>query len=415
MGTSLPEYRWLWPSALAADPAGPLPARRSTRDWIVDTVCFGLAITFTILMTKDLLSGGTPTMAAEWADSPAWLTVTDGVASVIASIGLWWRRRFLTPLALYLGVLSYFSLASGIALLIVVFTVAVHRRFAVLAIYVVFVGVGCVAFSVLRPESNAGMWETFWWGMVLVVISALWGMQVRARRQLIVSWRDRAERAEAEQRLRIAQARVLERTRIAREMHDVLAHRISLLSLHAGALEFRPGAPAEEIAGAASVVRASAHQALQDLRVVISVLRTGQPEDEDSPERPQPTLSALPALAEESRAAGMRVRLDIASDPETVPSATGRAAYRIVQEALTNARKHAPGAAVRVGVSGAAGAGLSLEIRNPMPVTVPVATIPGTGVGLIGLAERALLAGGRLHHGHDDDDFVLNAWLPWPA
>ncbi|GAA1608143.1 sensor histidine kinase [Actinoplanes couchii] len=414
MRTSSPEYRWLWPSALAADPAGPVPARRSTRDWIVDTVCFALAITFAVWITRDLLHGVPPTTAAQWSPSPAWLAVTDGVASVIAAIGLWWRRRFLTPLALYVGLLAYFSLASGMALLIVVFTVAVHRRFSILAVYVVFVAFGNLTFAMLRPESNAGMWETFWWGMVLVVICALWGMQVRARRQLIVSWRDRAERAEAEQRLRIAQARVLERTRIAREMHDVLAHRISLLSLHAGALEFRPGAPPEEIAGAASVVRASAHQALQDLRAVIGVLRTGQPEDEDTPERPQPTLSALPALAEESRAAGMRVRLDILADPETVPSATGRAAYRIVQEALTNVRKHAPGAAVRVGVSGSVGDGLTLEIRNPMPVTVPVTPIPGTGVGLIGLAERALLAGGRLDHGRADDDFVLTAWLPWP-
>ena len=98
-------------------------------------------------------------------------------------------------------------------------------------------------------------------------------MFVRARRQLVVSLRDRAERAEAEQQLRVAQARQLERTRIAREMHDVLAHRISLLSLHAGALEFRPDAPPEEVARAAGVIRASAHAALQDLREVIGVLR----------------------------------------------------------------------------------------------------------------------------------------------
>ncbi|WP_430787469.1 sensor histidine kinase [Actinoplanes sp. G11-F43] len=413
MGTSLPEYRWLWPSALAADPAGPLPARRSTRDWAVDTVCFGLAIIFAVWITRDLLHGDPPSMATQWSAGPDWLIVVDGIASVIASIGLWWRRRFLTPLALYLGVLAYFSLASGMALLIVVFTVAVHRRFVVLAGYVVFVAAGSLVFALLRPESNATIWETFWWGTVSVVICALWGMLVRSRRQLIVSWRDRAERAEAEQRLRIAQARVLERTRIAREMHDVLAHRISLLSLHAGALEFRPGAPPEEIAGAASVVRASAHQALQDLRAVIGVLRAGQPEDGDTPERPQPTLSALPALADESRLAGMKVRLEMGAEFDAVPTAAGRAAYRIVQEGLTNARKHAPGAVVRVAVGGAAGSGLTIEIRNPMPVTVPAATIPGTGLGLIGLAERALLAGGWLNHGRDDDDFVLSAWLPW--
>jgi signal transduction histidine kinase len=412
VGKSSPEYRWLWPSALAADPVGPAHTRRSTRDWIVDTLCFLLAGTYAVWITVDLLGSG-PAPANSWASAPLWLIVTDAVAGAIAVAGLWWRRRFLPALATYILLVTCFSLTSGLATLIVVFTVAVHCRFAVLAGYVTLNVLTNGIFSMARPDASISSWEIFWWSTAMVVIVALWGMLVRSRRQLIVSWRDRAERAESEQRLRIAQARVVERTRIAREMHDVLAHRISLLSLHAGALEFRPGAPPEEIAGAAAVIRASAHQALQDLRAVIGVLRTGQPEDEQSPERPQPTLSALPGLADESRAAGVRVQLDLGPAPETVPAATGRAAYRIIQEGLTNARKHAPGAAVRVAVGGAAGDGLTIEIRNPMPVSVPAVPIPGTGVGLIGLAERALLAGGQLSHGRVDDDFVLTAWLPW--
>ncbi|GIF30481.1 two-component sensor histidine kinase [Actinoplanes utahensis] len=414
VGTMSVEYRWLWPSALAADPAGPLPARRSTRDWLVDTVCFVLGMGATVTITHALLYPPDGFVAAG-IGSPTWLIWVDAVASGIAAVGLWWRRRFLAPLAVYLALLSFFSPASGITLLIVVFTVAVHRPFAVLGTYVAVVLASSAVFAALMPEIVAGFWQTFAWGAVMAVFAALCGMLVRARRQLIVSWRDRAERAEAEQRLRVAQARVVERTRIAREMHDVLAHRISLLSLHAGALEFRPGAPPEEIAGAAAVVRASAHQALQDLRAVIGVLRTGQSEDEPAPERPQPTLAALAGLAEESRSAGTKVRLDVAVDPAAVPAATARAGYRIVQEGLTNARKHAPGAAVRVTVSGAPDDGLTIEIRNPLPVSVPVAPIPGTGVGLIGLAERALLAGGRLDHGRTGGEFVLTAWLPWQA
>ncbi|BEL07280.1 histidine kinase [Actinoplanes sichuanensis] len=413
MGASSPEYRWLWPSALAADPAGPLAARRSTRDWAVDSLCFLLAIAFTAWIVVELLDPASET-AKTWGTTPIWLTAVDAVASTIAAIGLWWRRRFLTALAVYSLLLTTFSMASALTQLIVVFTVGVHRRFAVLAGYTALVIAANAVFAVARPEGGLGYWEAFGWGAAINVVAALWAMIIRGRRQLIVTWRDRAERAESEQRLRVAQARVLERTRIAREMHDVLAHRISLLSLHAGALEFRPGAPPEEIAGAAAVVRSSAHQALQDLRVVIGVLRTGQPEDEQTPERPQPTLSALPTLADESRSAGNRVRLQINADPESVPAATGRAAYRIVQEGLTNARKHAHGAAVRVVVDGEPGEGLSIEVRNPMPVTVPARPIPGTGMGLIGLAERALLAGGRLDHGRVDDDFVLTAWLPWP-
>ncbi|WP_433824978.1 sensor histidine kinase [Actinoplanes sp. CA-015351] len=472
MGASLTEYRWLWPSALAADPAGPVVGRRSTRDWVVDTLCFVIGFGFAALVTSDLLQSK-PALLAGWSSVPSWVVVLDGVLSAVAAIGLWWRRRFLLPLALFALAISPFSLASGFSLSIVVFTVAVHQRFVILATYVAAtIGTNAI-FATLRPEVGAGFWETFGWGTAGLVIVALWGMLVRSRRQLIVSWRERAERAEAEQQLRVAQARVLERTRIAREMHDVLAHRISLLSLHAGALEFRPDAPPDEIAGAAAVVRASANQAMQDLRAVIGVLRTTNSADDQAPERPQPTLSALPALADESRSAGVKVRLNVTAEPDAVPVATGRAAYRIIQEGLTNARKHAPGVAVSVAVRGAAAEGLTVEVRNPMPTVLPGATIPGsanpgaaitgasspggsgsggsspgrpgsggsslgewgrggsgsggsgaggllpggavpgTGMGLIGLAERATLAGGRLAHGRHGNEFVLSAWLPW--
>ena len=191
-----------------------------------------------------------------------------------------------------------------------------------------------------------------------------WGMFVRSRRQLVLSLRDRAERAEAEQQLRVEQARQHERARIAREMHDVLAHRISLLSLHAGALEFHPDAPPEEIARAAGVIRASAHDALEDLRTVIGVLRAEA--GDGDPEPPQPTLADLPALIEESREAGMQVRFECElAEPAAVPAATGRSAYRIVQEGLTNARKHARGAAVEVTVEGTAGH--RADDRDPQP------------------------------------------------
>jgi signal transduction histidine kinase len=199
-------------------------------------------------------------------------------------------------------------------------------------------------------------------------------------------------------------------------MHDVLAHRISLLSMHAGALEFRPDADPEEIARAAGVVRASAHQALQDLREVIGVLRE-EPGD-GRPERPQPTLEALPALLEESREAGMHVSHEYrVEDLAAVPAGVGRNAYRIVQEGLTNARKHARGAAVDVTVDGAAGVGLTVEVRNRLSLAAAdVQLIPGAGTGLVGLSERTSLAGGTLEHGRTPTgDFHLRAWLPWPA
>jgi signal transduction histidine kinase len=120
----------------------------------------------------------------------------------------------------------------------------------------------------------------------------------------------------------------------------------------------------------------------------------------------------VPALVEESRRAGMTVALDFQVG-DAAPAAVGRTAYRIVQEGLTNARKHARGARVSVTVRAEPGGGLHVELRNPCPQDS--AGIPGAGAGLIGLAERARLAGGRLEHGRAGEEFTLRAWLPWPA
>jgi signal transduction histidine kinase len=198
-------------------------------------------------------------------------------------------------------------------------------------------------------------------------------------------------------------------------MHDVLAHRISLVSLHAGALEFRSDAPPDEVARAAGVIRESAHEALEDLRQVIGVLRESR--DGAEPDPPQPTLADLPGLLEESRGAGMHVASDCrVDDLGEVPDVVGRSAYRIVQEGLTNARKHAQGAAVGVRVRGSAGDGLMVEVVNPLPAGRGAGIIPGAGAGIVGLSERASLAGGRLEYGPTDaGEFRLSAWLPWAA
>ena len=197
-------------------------------------------------------------------------------------------------------------------------------------------------------------------------------------------------------------------------MHDVLAHRVSLLTLHAGALEFRPDASPEEVAEAAGVIRATAHAALEDLRGVIGVLRDG--DGGDGPEPPQPTLADIPALVEESRAAGMKVECSLTEPPGPVPDALGRTAYRVVQEGLTNARKHAPAAAVAVHVGPDAGGALVVQVTSRRPLGVAAgapSAAHGTGNGLIGLGERVALAGGALRHGPDGaGDFVLRATLP---
>ena len=379
--------------------------KRSRRDWLVDTAFFLLAVFFGLVLV-----GEAPESTSEA------LLAADFAVGSIACLALWWRRRWPVGVALALAVPATFSDMASAAVLIALFTVAVQRpRPVVAAVSAVHV-VALILFLVLRPDPDAPFLLMLAILLPLFAAVLAWGMFIRARRQLIESLRDQARWVETEKRLLVEQARQVERTQIAREMHDVLAHRISLLSMHAGALEFRPDAPAAEIAKAAGIIRDSAHQALEDLREVIGVLR--QDPDGTVSQRPQPTLADLPALVDESRQAGAHVRTDFRfPDLAGVPTAIGRSAYRIVQEGLTNARKHAPGARVDVVVDGAAGPGLTVEVRSCWPVGGPRASaIPGGGTGLVGLVERATLAGGRLEHGRTPDgDFLLRAWLPWPG
>ena len=209
-------------------------------------------------------------------------------------------------------------------------------------------------------------------------------------------------------------AREAERRGIAREMHDGLAHRLSLLSVHAGALEFHPDAPVTEIASAAEVIRTSASAALDDLREIITVLRE---EPDDAARPPQPGFGQLGDLLEESRSAGMAVdaRIDVPGAGE-LPASAGRTAYRVVQEGLTNARRHATGAPVEVSVTCDGEAGLVVEVISRAVTDasgVPPLAGAGSGTGLIGLAERLALAGGDLEHRTTPGgDFVLRAMLP---
>jgi signal transduction histidine kinase len=392
-------------SALVApDEDEQAPPRRSQRDWIVDVSLFVLAAVFGALAVTDAVDRG--------LEAP--LLVFDVIGGAALCIALFWRRRWPLALGLASVPMQAFSSSAGVAALILLFTVAAYRRWQLAALIGGLQLAMLPVFRSLQPNDNS---LPPWAYYVLVVLAmtavVLSGMFVRGRRQ---SRQERVRHAEAEQHLLVEQARHAERTRIAREMHDVLAHRISLLSLHAGALEFRPDAPPDEVARAAAVIRASAHQALDDLRMVIGILRDGA--EGDAPQPPQPTLATLPKLLEESRAAGMRLHADLrVADLATVPDPVGRHALRIVQEALTNARKHAPSASVDLRLEGAPGEGLTIEVRNPAPVLAAAKPeIPGAGTGLVGLAERATLSGGHLEHGLEEDgDFRLRAWLPWPA
>ncbi len=348
---------------------------------------------------------GAATLAGTWEMHPPWLRVVAVVVGIATLVSLHWRRTHPAAVGIGIGTASLVILTASGANLAATFNAAIRARGRDLAIIAGLLIAWAFASPLLRDYPPAGSYWANAGACVLVTgVVFGWGLFVRARRELVRSLRAQGDRAAEE-------ARAAERRRIAREMHDVLAHRLSLLSVHAGALEFHPDAPAEEVAEAAGVIRQTAKTALEELRSVIGVLR--EDSGESLTQAPQPTLADLAALVEESRAAGMRITARIELGDAAPPAAVGRTAYRIAQEGLTNARKHAPGAAVTLTVRAPDG-DLQVEVRSLAPVAVAAAAPPpGTGTGLIGLAERVSLAGGTLEHGVDPDGaFVLRASLP---
>jgi signal transduction histidine kinase len=198
-------------------------------------------------------------------------------------------------------------------------------------------------------------------------------------------------------------------------MHDVLAHRISLVALHAGALEVARDLPPVQVRESAALLRLTAHQALEELRDVIGVLRE-EPGQERPSTLPQPTLADIPRLVEETRRSGAKIDFEMQVDgAAAAPGHLGRDAYRIVQEALTNIAKHARGTFAQVRVVGAPNRGLHVYVRNPPAEGARDRPgPPGSGTGLLGLQERVTLANGVLVHGPDaSGDFIVKADLPW--
>jgi signal transduction histidine kinase len=391
--------RWqrsLLPGSLVDGPG----ADRSLRDWAVDALVTCVALGIGVLALRDT-----------WAEHGSAVRVLDIVLGVASLGALWDRRRHPVGVAAFVIPASIVSALAGGAGLVVLFNAAIRCDRRSLIWIAASSVAASFAYELLYANSRPDFRDGILVGILLLGFAVGWGLFVRVRRDLIAELHERTARLEREGELRADQARAAERERIAREMHDVLAHRISLLSLHAGALEYRPDAPPAEIEATAAVVRESAAAALEELRDVIGVLREGT---ESEARAPQPTLADLPALIEESRAAGVRIEAELDLPAEEVPAATGRTAYRIVQEGLTNARKHAPGTQVWVRVGGGAG-GLEVEVCNRIPLRlVATPALPGAGSGLIGLGERVELAGGELRHGRETNgDFVLTATLPW--
>ncbi len=260
-------------------------------------------------------------------------------------------------------------------------------------------------------------------GLLRTAVGPLLGLYIVARRRLVQALRERAERAEREQHLLAEQARAEERARLAAEMHDVVTHRVSLMVLQAGAL--RMTAKEEATRQAAEDLRAAGCQALDELRDLVGVLRAAPYRDEAA------AAADFAALVAESTAVGIPVQLIEDGDPALASPVVSRTAYRVVREALTNVRKHAPGAPVTVRVSYDA-AQLRLSVRNgprgsgngsaAPALADPVLADPalarsGSGLGLANLRQRIELVHGTLRAGPEPDggfrvEVVLPAYVP---
>ncbi|SDE24414.1 sensor histidine kinase [Auraticoccus monumenti] len=338
--------------------------------------------------------------------------VAELVLGTVSFVAMFYRRRWPATVALLCALCSAGSLAAAGPAALTLVSLATWRRFVPLALVALVGALATVTSSSLsESEPPVNGWIGLGSSLLLSAVLAGWGAYLGSRRELLGTLRERAERAEREQTLREDQARDHERARIAREMHDVVAHRISQVSMRAGALAYRQDLAGEQVREEVGLIQRSANEALQELRGVLGVLRDvdGSPVD-----APQPTLTDLPALVQGARAEGTAVRLstDLVQD---VPDPLARTVYRVVQEGLTNAGKHAQGAQVEVALTGRAGKDLQVRVANRAPVSRrPPA--PGAGLGLVGMRERVELLGGRLDHGPDaEGGFALEARLPWPS
>ncbi len=368
------------------------------------------------------------------------------VLAPLGAVALIWRHRFprtVVVIAAIVGALSF----SGIAFIVAFYLLAKRRLDWWIA---------AIAVLALAAEHFLGMeplgWEELLVGLALLAAIAAWGayrgQRARLSESRIVSLKERAERAETERAAEAGRSKLAERHRIAREMHDTLAHRMSLVAVQAAALQV--DAPDAETASAAQIIRETAHAALGELREVLGVLREDgtiaaparvAPQDaawHDVAPVPVAAVRGLSGIEQiagllaEWRQAGIVVEYEPLDEPaesaqaipeipeetvSAVPNAVSRAAFRVVQEGMTNVARHAPEASavvtLKVQAHDAAGKELLVVVHNE-PGTAGDAAA-GAGVGLIGLAERIELLGGELEHGSTETGFTLLARIPFPS
>jgi len=302
-------------------------------------------------------------------------------------------RRSMPLWLMCVAFLLLLGFANPVPALVAVYSHAVHSRRPVWSslwggVYVV------TAVLVYREEGG----DVVFMAVLAMLAFLVLGLFLSTRHQLVESLREKAERLERERHLLAEQAVNVERTRIAREMHDVVAHRVSLIVLHAGGLQVSTAEPSS--ATTAELIRETGRRALGELREILGVLREDSAASE--PKRPQPEIEDVRELISEWREAGMRVALDsYPSSTQDLPLAVRHTAFQVVKEALTNAVKHAIGTQVSVRLDRSPHA-LRITVTNDV-VSELARLAPQGGYGLIGLRERVNAVGGTMTAGLDPE------------
>ncbi|MGY9066990.1 sensor histidine kinase [Streptomyces sp. CAS3] len=366
-----------------------------------DVVLVGAVVTISVL--NSLIKGANGLAG----DAPA--PVLAAVSGAVGLLLMWRRRRpGVVAVAVMIGFVVAFTPAS---LAVAMYTVgAAYRRARPLILYA---AAACTAIfvSLLTSRPTGNLRESLYI-LALVLGMLAVGQTVAIRRDLVVEAQARAKALEREQHLLTERARVGERARIAREMHDVVAHRITNIVLTADALKVSPaGRSMDEVAQAGDQIRGEGHQALEELRDILGILAPGR-DGVRAPRALQPDASQLGRLVEGAMSRGQDVRFEVKGHPEALPAPVQRAIYRIAQECLTNAAKHAPGAVVALAVECRLD-GVHVSVTNGLPPK-PTAdgSPPGGGYGLIGLKERTALLGGTLTAGPQETGFRVEACIP---
>ncbi|MEV5575092.1 histidine kinase [Spirillospora sp. NPDC052269] len=353
--------------------------------------------------------------AIMWAEtSKSYWLPGYGVAlvSALLAFGLVARRHYPVQIALVSLVVGTAAGGGPITGLIGLYSLGAYAasRWTAIAIAATSYAVFLIVPSPGGGNDSSAANATF--GLLFTSFPVILGMYMGARKQLLVSLQERASRLEREQHLLLERARAEERTRIAREMHDVVANRVSVMVVHAGALRAVAARDPERAAQTATVIGDMGRQALEELRQVIGVLRQGEGELASA----DPDLGDVRDLVGQSGAAGLLVDLVVYGEERPVPAAISRTVYRIVQEALTNVHKHAGGASTRVDVRLPPDAVEVSVVNRAAPEGAAGHGLPSGGNGLIGLRERVVALGGHFEAGPSrDGGFAVRARLPVPT